>query len=79
MTSCIMRKFILKQVNKLLDEYKDNVGKARGNVNLWLSRAKCVVTCLESLSSKLADSKLDDTEIEEAVAEIQKLIESWKS
>lgn len=77
--NCILKKFIVKQTNKVLDTYKDDVQKARQNVDVWLSRAKCVVTCLESLSAKLADSKLDDTEIEEAVAEIQKLIESWKS
>ena len=70
MTSCIMRKFILKQVNKLLDEYKDNVGKARGTVNLWLSRADNLTNCLKSLSQKLEDSELTDEELEDAVQEI---------
>lgn len=70
MTSCIMRKFILKQVNKLLDEYKENVGKARGTVNLWLSRADSLTNCLKSLSQKLEDSELTDEELEDAVQEI---------
>lgn len=56
MTSCILRSFILKKLNKLLDEYKDNVGKARGNVNLWLSRADSITNCLKGLSQKLEDN-----------------------
>lgn len=77
MTSCIMRKFILKQVNKLLDEYKDNVGKARGTVNIWLSRADSLMNCLKGLSQKLEDNQLTDEELEDAVQEIENLVKSW--
>ena len=77
MTSCIMRKFILKQVNKLLDEYKDNVGKARGTVNIWLSRADSLMNCLKGLSQKLEDSQLTDKELEDTLKEIENLVKSW--
>lgn len=78
MTSCILRSFILKKLNKLLDEYKDNVGKARGNVNLWLSRADSITNCLKGLSQKLEDNQLTDEELEQVVEEIKTLIEGWK-
>lgn len=48
--NCLLKNFILKKMNKLLDEYKDNVGKARGTVNLWLSRADSLTNCLKGLS-----------------------------
>lgn len=77
MKSCIIRKFILKSLNKLLDEHKDNVGKARGTVNLWLSRADSIMNCLKGLSQKLEDNKLTDEELEDAVQEIENLVKSW--
>lgn len=77
--NCILRNFLLKQINKVLDNYKDNVQKARAVVDTWLKRAKDVTACLESLSAKLADNKIDDKEIDEVVAELESLIESWKS
>ena len=77
--NCILRNFLLKQINKVLDNYKDNVQKARVAVDTWLKRVKDVTACLESLSAKLVDNKIDDKEIDEAVAEFERLIESWKS
>ena len=65
--SCVLKKFILNQVNKLLDDYKDNVAKARDTIDVWLSRATKLVKCLESLSEKVSDSKLTDEELKEAV------------
>lgn len=76
--NCILKNFILKKLNKLLDEYKDNVGKARGNVNLWLSRAESLTNCLKGLSQKLDDNKLTEDELEQAIEEVKTLIEGWK-
>lgn len=76
--NCMLRKFILGQINKVLENYKDNVQKARENVGVWLKRAKDVTACLESLSAKLADNKIDDKEIEDAIAELEKLVNGWK-
>jgi len=76
--NCILKSFITKQLNKLLGEYKDNVGKVRSTVNLWLSRADSITNCLKGLSQKLEDSKLTDEELEQVVEEIKTLIEGWK-
>ena len=48
--NCFLKSFITKKLNKLLEEYKDNVGKARDTVNLWLSRADSITNCLKGLS-----------------------------
>ena len=72
--NCILKSFILKKLNKLLDEYKDNVSKARDTVEVWTTRAKRVTTCLESLSKKLEDNELSDDELEEAIEELTSLV-----
>ena len=75
--NCLLKNFILKKMNKLLDEYKDNVGKARGTVNLWLSRADSLTNCLKGLSQKLDDNQLTDDELEDTLKEIENLVKSW--
>lgn len=75
--NCLLKSFILKQINKLLDQYKDNVGKARGTVNIWLSRADSLTNCLKGLSQKLDDNQLTEDELEDAVQEIENLVKSW--
>lgn len=75
--NCILKSFITKQLNKLLGEYKDNVGKVRGTVNLWLSRTDSIANCLKGLSQKLEDNQLTDEELEDAVQEIENLVKSW--
>lgn len=75
--NCLLKSFILKQINKLLDQYKDNVGKARGTVNIWLSRADSLTNCLKGLSQKLEDSQLTDKELEDTLKEIENLVKSW--
>ena len=75
--NCILKRFILKRLNKLLDEHKEDIGKARDIVGLWLNRTKAVLTRLESLSDKLADNEVTDEELEQIVNEFQGLIKEW--
>lgn len=37
--NCILRKFIMRALNNLLETYKDDVTTARKNVDVWLNRA----------------------------------------
>lgn len=75
--NCILKSFILKKLNKLLDEYKSNVSKVRDTVDVWTTRAKRVTTYLESLSKKLEDNELSDDELEEAIEELTSLVKGW--
>ena len=75
--NCILKRFILKRLNKLLDEHKEDIGKARDTVGLWLNRTKAVLSRLESLSDKLADNNVTDEELDQIVNEFQGLIKEW--
>lgn len=36
--NCMLRKFIIGQVNKVLEERKDSIDKTRETVKLWTDR-----------------------------------------
>ena len=77
MKNCIIKRFILKQVNKILSDHKGNVTKTREVVNLWLSRADKVTNALKGLSQKLEDHMITDEELKDAVEELTALVKEW--
>ena len=77
--NCLLKKFLLKQANQLLADYKGNLNFAREKVGTWLARATAITTYLQSLSKKLEDSHLTEEELEAAVNELKYIVENWKS
>ena len=75
--NCMLRKFILGQVNKVLEERKDSIDKTRETVKLWTDRTQKVLGCLQSILAKLEDNKIDDNEIEEAIEQLSSLVKGW--
>ena len=75
--NCILKKFLLKTVNKTLESYKDDVVKTRETVSLWTNRTRKLLSCLESLSQKLDDNQIDGDELQEVVSEIESLVKEW--
>lgn len=75
--NCMLKKFILSQVNKILSDHQGNVTKTREIVNLWLSRADKVTNVLKGLSQKLEDHVITDEELKDAVEELTALVKEW--
>lgn len=75
--NCMLRKFIIGQVNKVLEERKDSIDKTRETVKLWTDRTQKVLGCLQSILAKLEDNKIDDNEIEEAIEQLSSLVKGW--
>jgi len=75
--NCMLRKFIIGQVNKVLEERKDSIDKTRETVKLWTDRTQKVLGCLQSILAKLEDNKIDDSEIEEAIEQLSSLVKGW--
>lgn len=75
--NCVLKKFVVKTINKVLNDYKTNVAASREAVSLWTSRTRKLLECLESLLAKLDDNQLDDKELEEAVKSIENLVKGW--
>ena len=76
--NCLLRKFILKQINKLLEDYKTNIGDAKEKVWLWLKRADTINKFLQGLYEKLSDDKLTEDELKSALDEFKVMVEGWK-
>ena len=72
-----VKKIVCGQVNDLLDEYKDNVSKVKETLQKWISRIDKILFALRSLLSKLEDNQIDSDEIDQTVAEIEKVIAEW--
>ena len=75
--NCVLKKFVVKTINRVLSDYKTNVAASREAVSLWTSRTRKLLECLESLLAKLDDNQLTDKELEEAVKSIENLVKGW--
>ena len=51
--------------------------KVKNTIDTWVGRLQKVLDCLKNILSKLDDNKLDSEEIDDSVAEIQKVVKSW--
>lgn len=75
--NCILKKFILRQINKLLDDYKDNIGNAKERVWLWLKRADAINKFLQGLYEKLSDNNLTEDELKATLEELKDMVSKW--
>lgn len=75
--NCLLKKFILKQLNKLLETYKDDVEASRKNVKMWLKRAETITKFLNLLSSELDDNNLTEDELKATIESLQVVVKDW--
>lgn len=73
----LVKKVILGKVNDLLEANQDNVVKVKNTIDTWVGRLQKILDCLKNILSKLDDNKLDSEEIDDSVAEIQKVVKQW--
>jgi len=69
--------WLCRQVNDLLEVNQTNVVKVKNTIDTWVGRLQKILDCLKNILSKLDDNKLDSEEIDDSVAEIQKVVKSW--
>lgn len=77
MVKWFAKKYILGKVNDLLEVNQDNVVKVKNTIDTWVGRLQKILDCLKNILSKLDDNKLDSEEIDDSVAEIQKVVKQW--
>ena len=51
--------------------------KTKNTIDTWVGRLQKILDCLKSILSKLDDNKLDSQEIDDSVAEIEKVVKAW--
>ena len=73
----LVKKVIIGKVNDLLEVNQTNVVKVKNTIDTWVGRLQKILDCLKNILSKLDDNKLDSEEIDDSVAEIQKVVKQW--
>ena len=73
----IIKWWLCRKINSLLEQHKDNVVKVKSTVNIWIARLEKVLAAFKSLLEKLSDNQIDSDEIDQTVAEIDKVIAEW--
>lgn len=73
----LVKRVILGKVNDLLEVNQTNVVKVKNTIDTWVGRLQKILDCLKKILSKLDDNKLDSEEIDDSVAEIEKVVKSW--
>lgn len=69
--------WLCRQVNSLLDQYKDNIDKVKDTLQTWIARLEKIIGCFKSMLAKLDDGKIDSDEIDQTVAEVEEVVKSW--
>lgn len=73
----LAKKYVLSALNDTLDAKKTDVDDALKIVAKWTDRLQRVLDCLKSISAKLEDGKVEESEAEAAVEEVQALVKEW--
>lgn len=77
MIKWIIKKFILRELNKVLDRYADDIFSLRRILSVWIARLESIVNCIKNLLKKLDDGKIDSEEIDEAAEDVKIAIKNW--
>lgn len=72
-----IKKYLIGKVNEILEVNSTNVTKTKNTLDTWIGRLARILDCLKSILAKLDDNKLDSQEIDESVAEIEKVVKQW--
>lgn len=73
----IIKWWICRKVNGILDVNQDNATKIKNMLDTWIGRLARILDCLKNILAKLDDNKLDAQEIDDSVAEIEKVVKQW--
>lgn len=73
---CIVKKIVLRTINKLLKEYESNVDHVAEVIQVWTEKLTVITTLLESAMDKIEDKELTDEEVGEILSELEAAIDA---
>lgn len=72
-----IKKYLIGKVNEILEVNSTNVTNTKNKLDTWIGRLARILDCLKNILSKLDDNKLDSQEIDDSVADIEKVVKQW--
>ena len=73
----LAKKYIISAINDLLEKNKENVGYICEKINYWTTKLTIIIELLKKISSRCSDGKIEDSEVDQTVNEIEKLIKEF--
>ena len=73
----LAKKYIISSLNDLLEKNKSNVGKICEKINYWTTKLSLIIELLKKISNRCSDGNLDDTEVDQTVEEIEKIVKEF--
>ena len=78
MIKYFVKKYIISQINSAMDKYSKDISSLSILLSLWISRLDKILGFLKALTERIQDASLSDKEIDDTVADIEKVIAEWK-
>lgn len=72
-----VKHYLIGKINSLLETYKSNVDGVSTTLTVWIGRLERILACLRATLAKLDDGRVDETEIDQAVADVEEVIRGW--
>lgn len=72
-----VKHYLIGKINSLLVTYKSDVDGVTNTLTLWIGRLERILSCLRATLAKLDDGRIDETEIDQAVADVEEVIKGW--
>lgn len=73
----LIKKYILKHVNKVLSDNEQDIVLKKNLIDTWIGRLERIMACLKKILSTLDDNKLESEEIDSSVEDIKNVIKKW--
>lgn len=77
MIKWLVKKYVVGKVNDLLEEHKEDVSKVTQIIEVWVKRLQSVIESLNKINARVADGKVDASEIDDSVKDIEEIIKGW--
>lgn len=73
----LAKKYVISAINDILEKHKSNVGYICEKIGYWTTKLSLMIELLKKISLRCTDGKLDDEEVDQTVAELEKIIKEF--
>lgn len=77
MLKYVVRKFLMSKLNALLEKYQEDVLTVRNRLTSMITQLELVITAFKRVLTRLDDGKLTDEEVDETIADVDRIIREW--
>lgn len=77
MLKYVVRKFLMSKLNSILEKYQEDVLTVRNRLTSMITQLELVITAFKRVLKRLDDGKLTDEEVDETIADVDRIIKEW--